>query len=226
MSTALIGEPASGLAPQIRLVLRYNLHPELDLHPSWLPADWPARHRAVARFGPAGRALLAEALRRCGQLDAEPRFQFETRLARLALLDVPSLRRLALYTGFVAHQPLMRERSAAGDELRRQARRIDADAVDFVLDRMPHAAAFRMDTQPMQQRPLSTGRLVAARGHRLLLGALLSEGQALRRVERKLPRRLGALPIPPLQPRQRRQLEELMLLGIVPDRLPQWDWLF
>src|SRR5947199_333107 len=109
MSAAAIGDASGGLAPHIRLVLRYNLHPELDVHPSWLPAGWPARHRAVARFGPAGRAMLAD---------------------------------------------------------------------------------------------------------------------ALRRVQRKLPRRLGALPIPPLQPRQRRQLEELMLLGIVPDRLPQWDWLF
>ena len=226
MSAAAIGDASGGLAPHIRLVLRYNLHPELDVHPSWLPAGWPARHRAVARFGPAGRAMLADALRRRGELDAEPRYQFDARLARLALLDVPSLRRLALYTGFVAHQPLMRERSAAGADLRRQARRIDADAVEFVLDRMPHAAALRMDTLPMQQRPLCAGRLVAARGHRLLLGSLLPEGQALRRVQRKLPRRLGALPIPPLQPRQRRQLEELMLLGIVPDRLPQWDWLF
>jgi type III secretion protein K len=45
-------------------------------------------------------------------------------------------------------------------------------------------------------------------------------------VRHKLPRTVSALSVPHLQPRQQRQLEELMLDGIVPDRLPTWDWLF
>ena len=50
----------AGLAPVpegplglMRLVLRFNLHPEAGLHPSWLPPDWPANARArLARLAP------------------------------------------------------------------------------------------------------------------------------------------------------------------------------
>jgi len=71
------------------------------------------------------------------------------------------------------------------------------------------------------------GRVVVNRGYRLLLAALQGEGEPLlRRVQHKLPRHGAAVQPPLLAPRQREQLRELMLLCIVPERLPQWDWLF
>jgi type III secretion protein K len=212
----------------VRLVTRFNLHPEADLHPSWLPATWPVRHRVPARYGPAGRAVLAELLRRRhAGAGAGPDFHFDSRLKRLALLDAPSLRRLAVYVGFSVHLPLFRQRGGAGAQLRRQARRFDEDAVDFVLDRVPRLSELQMDHQPLLQRPVSTGRVVVQRGYRLLLGAAAPEGEAvLRRLQHKLPRRVSAAGVPALQPRQLQQLHELMLLCIVPERLPQWDWLF
>ena len=216
----------------VRLVMRFNLHPEADLHPSWLPANWPARHRSVARMGPAGRAVLAELLRR-GQArgHAQPHaaadYNFDSRLKRLALLDAASLRRLAAYLGFCAHLPLFKVRGGAGLQIRRQARRIDRDAVDFVLDRVPQLTELRMDSTVLQQRPLATGRVVLDRGYRLLLGAAASEGALVQgRLKHKLPRRISALSVPALEPRQASQLNELMLSCIVPERLPQWDWLF
>jgi type III secretion protein K len=45
-------------------------------------------------------------------------------------------------------------------------------------------------------------------------------------VRRRFPRRLAVLSVPTLEPGQARQLDELMLMCIVPERLPQWDWLF
>lgn len=216
----------------VRLVMRFNLHPEADLHPSWLPANWPARHRSVARMGPAGRAVLAELLRR-GQAPghAQPHaaadYNFDSRLKRLALLDAASLRRLAAYLGFCAHLPLFKVRGGAGLQIRRQARRIDRDAVDFVLDRVPQLTELRMDSAVVQQRPIATGRVVLDRGYRLLLGAAASEGElVLQRLKHKLPRRISALSVPSFEPRQALQLNELMLSCIVPERLPQWDWLF
>ena len=216
----------------VRLVMRFNLHPEADLHPSWLPANWPARHRSVARMGPAGRAVLAELLRR-GQArgHAQPHaaadYNFDSRLKRLALLDAASLRRLAAYLGFCAHLPLFKVRGGAGLQIRRQARRIDRDAVDFVLDRVPQLTELRMDSAVVQQRPIATGRVVLDRGYRLLLGAAAAEGElVLQRLKHKLPRRISALSVPSFEPRQALQLNELMLSCIVPERLPQWDWLF
>jgi len=224
--------PPTAVAPGpmdlVRLVMRFNLHPEADLHPSWLPANWPARHRSLARMGPAGRAVLADMLRR-GQAPAHAAadYNFDSRLKRLALLDAASLRRLAAYLGFCVHLPLFRVRGGAGLQIRRQARRFDRDAVDFVLDRVPQLTELRMDSAMVQQRPLSTGRVVLDRGYRLLLGAAASEGETvLHRLKHKLPRRISALGVPQFEPRQALQLNELMLSCIVPERLPQWDWLF
>ena len=209
----------------VRLVTRFNLHPEHDLHPSWLPPEWPARHRQLQRFGPAGRAVLADLLRgRAHMVPSE--FNFDSRMRRLALLDSTSLRRLAAYSGLCAHKPLFKVRGVAS-QLRRTARRLDEDAVDFVMDRVPQLTELRMDAASLQERPLSTGRVVLNRGYRLLMAAVAPEGESvLRRVQRKLPRRVAALGIPAIKPLQAAQLSEVMLLCIVPERLPQWDWLF
>lgn len=222
-----MAEPAHDL---LRLVMRYNLHPELDLHPSWLPADWPARHRQVARLGVAGRGVLSDLLRRdgagAGAAAGAARYSFDSRMSRLALIDGASLRRLAAYTGLCAHQPLLRQRGV-GTQLRRQARRFDADAADFVIERMPHLSELRMNLSALQQRPQGAGRVVFDRGYRLLLAALAGEDAAiLQRVQRKLPRRVAALSVPALAPRQAAQLQEVLLQCLIPERLAAWDWLF
>lgn len=221
-------QAAPGPMDLVRLVMRFNLHPEIDLHPSWLPANWPARHRAPARLGEAGRAVLANQLRR-GQMPGSGTgdYNFDARLKRVVLLDAAALRRLAAYLGFCVHLPLFRLRGGAGVQIRRQARRFDADAVDFVLDRVPQLTELRMDNAALLQRPMATGRVVIDRGYRLLLGAAAGEGDAvLQRLRHKLPRRISHLGVPLLQRHQAQQLNELMLSCIVPERLPQWDWLF
>ena len=220
-------QAAPGPMDLVRLVMRFNLHPEHDLHPSWLPAHWPAQHRVPARLGEGGRAVLADLLRRDQAPPSTADYNFDSRLKRLALLDARALRRLAAYLGFCAHLPLFRLRAGAGRQIRRQACRFDADAVDFVLDRVPQLSELRMNHSALEQRPIAAGRIVLERGHRLLLGAFAPEGEAvLRRLQHKLPRRVSSLALPQFEPRQARQLHELMLSCIVPERLPQWDWLF
>ncbi len=209
----------------LRLVLNHNLDPHIGLHPSWLPPHWPARHRRIGAWGPAGQAVLGALVR--GQHGGAPDYHFDSRLKRLMLMDAAALRRLAVYTGLAAHRALLEQGSAGGSQLRRQARRYDRDAMRFTLQRMPELSQLRMEVRAMQERPLATGRLLVSRGYRLLLGALATEGEeGVRRVRHKFPRRLAALSVPALQPRQTQQLSELMLSCIVPERLPQWDWLF
>jgi type III secretion protein K len=209
----------------LRLVVSHNLDPHLGLHPSWLPPHWPARHRRISAWGPAGQAVLGALVR--GQHGGAPDYQFDSRLKRLMLMDAAALRRLAVYTGLGAHRALLEQGTPAGSQLRRQARRYDRDAMRFTLQRMPALPQLRMELRAMQERPLATGRLLVSRGYRLLLGALATEGEeGVRRVRHKFPRRLAALSVPALQPRQTEQLSELMLSCIVPERLPQWDWLF
>jgi type III secretion protein K len=235
--------PAAGPMRLLRLVLGFNLHPQAALHPSWLPAAWPARHRAALRgCGPAAQAALAVALRRRGVLapdspldspldsapDPAPDLAFDAPLKRLLLLDSASLRRLAFYVSLCAHAPLLRpRRNPVSAQLRRQARRIDADAVEFVLERAPEPTALRMSAEPLQQRPASAGRVLMERGYRLLMAALASQGEpALLRLQQRLPRRVAALAVPALSAQQLDQLGELMLACIVPERLSAWDWLF
>jgi len=216
---------APALSPHALLLARrlvaLNLHPEVDLHPSWLPADWPARHR---RFGVAGRIALCEVLGARGV--PPPVWTFDEPLHRLALFDGPSLRRLAVYCGLAVHRTALRQRGL-GRSLDRQARRYDRDAVPFVLDRLPHLDQFAMNLHDLEARPAGAGHLVVERGHRLLLATLAGAGDAVSgHVRRKLPRRLSLRPLPALRPAQQAQLTELMLLCIVPERMPQWDWLF
>jgi len=150
---------------------------------------------------------------------------FDTPLRRMALVDAASLRRMAAYVGLAAHKPLLQARGT-GRQLRRQAERIEAGAADFIVRRVPALSELAMNTASLQERPLAVGRVVLNRGYRLLLATLAADGDALvRRVRLKLPRHACATP-PVLAPRQHQQLEELMLMCIVPERLPQWDWLF
>jgi len=201
----------------MRLAMRRQLHPELDMHPSWLPARWPARHRAVSRLNESGQAMVSEWVRR--ELGADVP-TFDTPLRRLALLDAGSLRRLAGYMGLAVHKPLLQTRST-GRQLRRQAERIEPGAADFIVRRVPALSELAMNTASLQERPLAVGHVVMNRGYRLLLATLGHDGEALvRRVRLKLPRHACAAP-PVLAPRQHQQLEELMLMCIVPERLPQ-----
>ncbi len=229
MSIVATDTAAGGPLGMMRLVLRFNLHPEAGLHPSWLPADWSGAARSrLAGLGPQAQPVLRDVLVRLGVLAGEPDYAFDSPLKRLLLLDPPSLRRLAFYTSLCAHAPLMRpRRGAVSAALRRQARRIDADAAEFALERTPPLSELRMSVHGLEDRPAGCGRLLVDRGYRLLAAVLAGEGAGVeRRLARMLPRRAAALPVPALAAQQRDQLRELMLACIVPERLAPWDWLF
>jgi type III secretion protein K len=209
-----------------RLLARFNLHPEEDLHPSWLPADWRARHRLAALRSEAGRAVLSDWLRASGRVPAGFDTAFDAEHKRLALLDARSLRLLAAYCGLGVHLPLWRQRGI-GAELRRLARRLGPDAPAYVQQRMPQLQAFAMNPQPLLQRPRGAGRVVMRRGARLLLGLLQAEdAPAAERARLKLPRRLAQGELPQLSAAQRAELGELIHLSVLPERFPQWHWLF
>jgi type III secretion protein K len=222
--------PAHDPLALMRLVLRFNVHPQASLHPSWLPPDWPAQARArLGRLAPEAQAVLRDVLLRLGVLPAtSPDYAFDSPVKRLLLLDAPALRRVAVYASLCVHGPLMRpRRNALAAALRRQARRLDADAVDFVLERAPQASELQMSAHPLKNHPDGCGRVVVDRGYRLLAALLADEGEgAAARLARMLPRRAASLPVPELAPRQKQQLRELVLACIVPERLPRWDWLF
>ncbi len=210
----------------VRLAVRFNLHPEEGVHSSWLPADWPSGHRAVNRFGPSGRVLLGKYLRQWGMLDQYIDFNFDSRRRRLALMDSSSLRILAAYCGLCAHKPLF-EMVATSHDMHRFARRIHHDAARFVIGRTPALTGLILSKRLAPKNPLGLGSLVMSRGYRMLLGVLATEGDAVvRQVMRKLPRRVSTLKVPIFRSPKLEQISELIFLCLVPERMPQWDWLF
>lgn len=222
----LLNEEVNGPMDLVRLAIEFNLHPERDFHASWLPADWPSAYRSVEDYGPAAQELLGKYLRRWGALDQYVDFGFDSRRRRLALMDGASLRRLAAYCGLCAHKAMFEIRSTE-QQMHRLADRIDVDAAHFVLKRAPTLTSLVLNYRPARKHPTSTGLLVMDRGYRMLLGVVATEGDALLgRTLRKLPRRVSALKLPPFKPAQISQISELMFMCLIPERFPQWDWLF
>lgn len=219
-------EPRNRAMELVRLAVRFNLHPEDDFHPSWLPTDWPAAYRSRHRYGSGALPLLGRCLRERGALDDAIEFSFDSRVRRLALMDGASLRRLAAYCGLSTHKPLFKTRSTAA-AMRRLADRIDPGAAEFVLKRAPDLTELVLNQRVVRANPAGVGRLVVDRGYRMLLGVLATEGNALLgRTLRKLPHRVSALSIPAFKPVHIGQLGELIFLCLIPERMSEWDWLF
>lgn len=228
------------------------------LHPSWLPADWPPAWRRPGRFGPAAADVLGRPLGLAGEgatRDAVIGDLLATSgdpLARLVLMARNDLRLLAWWLGLAVHKagfaserrmlpaqladsiaplpgalaaPLIGSTPRA---MRRAARRLDRQAVAFILKRVPELPALPMNLAPLRARPACAGRLMAERGYRLLCGLLGTPRHAplLQALRRKFPRRLARLSPAPLTPVQSGQLRELLLLNLIPERFPAWHWLF
>jgi len=237
-SSVATGAPATAspaFAPAARLSarqacarLRFATAHSLDLHPSWLPADWPAPRRALARLGPSGHEALSAWLASVHQIDGRG-LPFDTPAGigeRLAWIAGGDLRRIALTCGFLAHRSFF-ETPGLALEAWRQGKRIAPDLGDFALSRWSGSPVIAPSEQPMRERPLCAGRVIALRGYRLLLGCFAAEGeQVLRRARLKFPRRASAEPVAALRDERRGVVLELLHMCIVPERFPQWDWLF
>ncbi|MFP3754422.1 type III secretion system protein SctK [Cupriavidus sp. SIMBA_020] len=256
LPTALApASPALPDAALARAVAALLQQPLAQLHPSWLPADWPLAWRRPARFGDAAADVLAALLGLAADAVARDTLvraltgEGDVRadvLPRIVLMDRPALRLLALWVGLAVHKPgfaserrivpapLANIESIAGSligqlprAMRRVARRIDAQAVAFLLKRVPDLSELPMNLAPLRARPSGAGRVMAERGYRLLCGLMAGYGAPLRQaLMRKFPRRLAALPPVALTRAQAAQLRELLLLNLIPERFPAWHWLF
>jgi len=209
------------------LLVDFNLHPERGLHVSWMPGSWPPGLRSLAGCGQAGHAVAATWLGNAHRLDGPFDASFVSTRKRLALLDGRALRLVGWYCGVALHAPLMLH-AQISRPLRRQIRRFGPDADHYATRRLPSltAARVRID-DPGRGQGVGVGRRVWWRGMRLLLALIALEGpDTLRRVQLKLPRRWASTALPSLTSVQARQIEELIVLSIVPERIPSWDWLF
>jgi len=222
--------PVDRRARLARLRLRDATRVSLDLHPSWLPADWPLRHRQLARLGAGGHEALSAWLRAAqGLPDPACRLAGPADLAeRLCAIDGRDLRRIALECGVVAHRDQLLQGELA-PELWRQARRLHPDLAEFALARWPASPALALSDRALKARPRAAGRVVLLRGYRLMLGCIAAAGAGaplLRRVRLKFPRRASAEAVLPLVGARRAAYEELVHMCVVPERFGQWDWLF
>ncbi|WP_427306507.1 type III secretion system protein SctK [Cupriavidus sp. H39] len=205
LSAALAPAPPALPDPALaRAVADFVQRPLAQLHPSWLPADWPLAWRGADRFGAAAAGVLAQPLGLAGaggSRDAviDHLLEAPASLARLVLLRRNDLRLLAWWLGLAVHQagfaserrmlpaqladslaPLPGALAApligsAPRAMRRAARRLDRHAVAFILKRVPALPALPMNLAPLRAHPSGAGRLMAERGYRLLCGLLAAE---------------------------------------------------
>lgn len=210
----------------LRARLRAATRPSLDAHASWWPPGW--RMRSSGSLGDGGHQAASAWLRRihavpdAAQAAARPDLPVE----RLAWMDGPALRRLALVAGFVAHRDHF-ETPGLALEMWRQARRLDRGLPDFALSRWPSCPALAMSPRALVQRPRAAGRMVVRRSYQLLLGLLASQDEGLWRSARiRFPRSLAEGLPPAMPPERRRVYEELLFMCALPERFGSWDWLF
>jgi type III secretion protein K len=224
--------PVRANVATLRLAMQAGLHPETGLHASWLPDEWPCRHRRLDRLSASaqamvGQVLVLRGLVRRGVAPRDLDLAFATRVERLALLESKTLRGLAFYLGAAVHRDVIQERSRLGSLLRRKLRGLDPDAAAFLRDRVPWLSAFSMAAPAFLSNRHGAARVIVERGYRLLLGLAARGGAAtLDRVRLKLPRRMARLPVPELTSAQATQLDELVFLCLIPERFASWDWLF
>jgi len=210
----------------LRARLRAATRPSLDVHPSWWPPGW--RTQGKIALGDGGHQASSTWLRRthavpdAAQAAARPDGPIE----RLAWMDGASLRRLALFAGFVAHRDHF-ETPGLALELWRQAKRLDPGLPDFALSRWPSCPALAMSPRALVQRPRAAGRMVVRRSYQLMLGLLASQGDGLWRSARvKFPRGVAQASPPVMSAERRLVYEELLFMCALPERFGSWDWLF
>lgn len=211
------------------LVATFNLRPDRYIDASWLPADWPLPLRDPMRYGEAGRAVLAQALLQAHRLQGEWDYDFQPAEKRIALLPADALERMAACCGLCLHRQWLRE----GEVSRKTQQAIDlafgAPLVTFALERMPAFEAVAETLQPQRQYPRLAVETLRARGRRLLTDFLVPFGPAVTgRLALKFPRNVAHADRPPylLGRTQRAELGELLRLSLIPEQVPEWDWLF
>jgi hypothetical protein len=216
----------TGATRVLRARVRSATRPSLDAHPSWWPPGWWMR--PYTTLGDGGHQARSAWLRRtyavpsAAQAAARPDGPVE----RLAWMEGPALRRLALLSGFVAHRDHF-ETPGLALEMWRQARRLDPGLPDFALSRWPSCPALAMSPRALVLRPRGAGRVVVRRSYQLMLGLLASQGDGLWRSARvKFPRGIAQAGPPAMAPERRAVYEELLFMCALPERFGSWDWLF
>jgi len=203
-------------------VCSFNARPQV--HRSWffetLPAIGPSPGPEVWRCHAAVTPALLFEAGPCFDYD------FRGRTKRLALLPADVLRRLTSMLGLWVHaKALLQPRLQPLREM--LAKRVGAEDAAFVFSRLMQVRPPRVGVELDEARATRALVSVWRAGYAVLGGLLAGAGPAvLGRLRLKLPRRVAAAPAPPLLGSSAQRVKEVLLMCVLPERMPQWDWLF
>ncbi|MFM0604103.1 SctK family type III secretion system sorting platform protein [Paraburkholderia sediminicola] len=213
--------------PFYRMVCEFNLRPDLYLHVTRVPSEWPAAYRQLSRFGDAGRRLIARHLLDAQAVARLTDFDAATPLARLALLPGAALEQLATYAGLLLHRHWLRDALQVRRVRAEIVAKVGADALALTLERAPEFATLGDTLEPWAADPAVLPALIRARGGRLVADFIAAAGVPVeRRVRLKFNRAIDDETPYLLNHAQRDQFGELLFLFLIPERLATWDWLF
>ncbi|MBN3753608.1 YscK family type III secretion system sorting platform protein [Paraburkholderia sp. Tr-20389] len=212
-----------------RMVCEFNLRPDVYLHVTRVPVDWPPEYRHFSRFGEAGRRVIARhllELHGVARTD-EADFAAATPLARLALLPGAALEQLASYAGLLLHRAWLRDALQQRRVRAEVVGKLGADALQLALERAPEFGALGETLEPWRDDPAALPAVIRARGGRLLADFIGAAGASVeRRATLKFNLAIDSEAPYLLNHAQRDQFGELLFLYLIPERFAAWDWLF
>jgi type III secretion protein K len=211
----------------VELIHRFNLAPSRDADASWMPLGWTPSHQERLDADHRIQDVMSIWLLARHGLRGRFCFDFSVQERRFALLPRSELHTLARHMALVACKNVLR---SAIDKLSvdRLIRSLGVEAYEFALLKAPDlrgaaaAPPVRLETHRAELQ-----HHLLVEGGRHLMALFEPDCVAIRgRVGLKLPRDVSRAETLTLSPREQAVARDVVTACIIPEVLPQWDWLF
>jgi type III secretion protein K len=207
------------------LIHRFNFLPAPDADASWLPHDWGAEHQASLDTSAHVQDLLSHWLLARHGLQQSFCFDFSAPERRVALLPRAAFQKLASHLALVLCRSVLRT-AIDKQSVDRLIQTLGIEAYEFALLRAPDMRVTK-PAMKLAADPSQLAQHLLFEGGRHLLAVFEPSAFAVRgRVALKLPREVSASALLVFDKQERAMAQEVITACIIPEVLPQWDWLF
>jgi type III secretion protein K len=207
------------------LIHRFNFMPAEHADRGWLPPEWNADHQASLDTSPRVQDTLSQWLLARHGLQRSFCFDFAAPERRVALLPRAAFQKLASHLALVLCRGVLRN-AIDRQSVDRLIQTLGIEAYEFALLKAPDIRVARPAVK-LETHAAQLSQHLLFEGGRHLLAVFEPSVPALRgRAALKLPREVSAAPLLVFDNEERAVAREVITACIIPEVLPQWDWLF